>query len=50
MPALTTVRQPEQLLGAFAARILVERLQPDGMKAPGANHELPFEIVLRSST
>ena len=46
---LTTVRQPEFELGALAARTLVERLQPGGLKQPGRSLELRFEIVERSS-
>ncbi|MFI5002241.1 MAG: LacI family DNA-binding transcriptional regulator [Reyranellales bacterium] len=49
MPALTTVRQPEQEIGALAAEILIGRLRPNGLQAPGGNHRLPFEIVLRAS-
>jgi LacI family transcriptional regulator len=46
---LTTVRQPEFDLGALAARTLVERLQPCGLKPPGQSLELKFEIMKRSS-
>ncbi len=46
---LTTVRQPEFELGSLAARTLIERLQPGGLKAPGKSLELKFEIVERSS-
>jgi LacI family transcriptional regulator len=46
---LTTVRQPEFELGALAARTLIERLQPGGLKPPGRSLELKFEIVERSS-
>jgi LacI family transcriptional regulator len=46
---LTTVRQPEFDLGALAARTLVKRLQPGGLKAPGNSHELKFEIMKRAS-
>ncbi len=46
---LTTVRQPEFDLGALAARTLVERLQPGGLKPPGQSLELKFEIMKRSS-
>jgi LacI family transcriptional regulator len=46
---LTTVRQPEFELGALAARTLIERLQPGGLKHPGRSLELKFEIVERSS-
>src|SRR5882757_2493936 len=42
---LTTVRQPELDLGALAARTLLKRLQPGGLKAPGSSHELKFEIM-----
>jgi len=46
---LTTVRQPEFDLGALAARTLVERLQPGGLRPPGQSLGLKFEIVKRSS-
>ena len=46
---LTTVRQPQFDLGALAARTLVERLQPCGLKPPGQSLELKFEILKRSS-
>lgn len=46
---LTTVRQPEFELGALAARTLIERLQPGGLRAPGRSLELKFEIVERDS-
>jgi LacI family transcriptional regulator len=46
---LTTVRQPEFDLGVLAARTLVERLRPDGMKPASQSLELKFEIMKRSS-
>jgi len=46
---LTTVRQPEFDLGALAARTLVGRLQPGGLKPRGQSLELKFEIMKRSS-
>jgi len=46
---LTTVRQPEFELGSLAARTLIERLKPGGLKASGKSLELKFEIVERSS-
>jgi LacI family transcriptional regulator len=46
---LTTVRQPEFDLGALAARTLVERLQPGGLKLHGQSLKLKFEIMKRSS-
>ncbi|MFT4117685.1 LacI family DNA-binding transcriptional regulator [Bradyrhizobium sp.] len=46
---LTTVRQPEFDLGALAARTLVGRLQPGGLKPLGQSLELKFEIMKRSS-
>jgi LacI family transcriptional regulator len=46
---LTTVRQPEFELGALAARTLIDRLRPGGMKPPSRSLELKFEIVERSS-
>lgn len=46
---LTTVRQPEFELGALAAKVLVERLRPGGMKGAGRSLELKFEIIQRSS-
>ena len=46
---LTTVRQPEFDLGALAARTLVGRLQPGGLKPRGQSLELKFEIIKRSS-
>jgi len=46
---LTTVRQPEFDLGALAAKTLVRRLQPGGLKLSGKSHELKFEIMERSS-
>lgn len=46
---LTTVRQPEFELGALAARTLMERLEPGGMKPASQSLELEFEIVERSS-
>lgn len=47
--SLTTVRQPESDLGALAARTLIGRLQPGGLKPPGQSLELKFEIMKRSS-
>jgi LacI family transcriptional regulator len=49
MLGLTTVRQPEFELGALAARTLIERLQPGGLKSRGQSLELKFEIMKRSS-
>jgi LacI family transcriptional regulator len=46
---LTTARHPEFELGALAARTLIERLQPGGLKPPSRNLELSFEIIERSS-
>ena len=46
---LTTVRQPELELGALAAQLLIERLQPGGMESAGRSLEIKFEIVERSS-
>ena len=46
---LTTVRQPEFDLGALAARTLVERLRPGGLKPRGQSLELKYEIMKRSS-
>jgi LacI family transcriptional regulator len=46
---LTTVRQPELELGALAAQLLIERLQPGGMKSASRSLEIKFEIVERSS-
>jgi LacI family transcriptional regulator len=46
---LTTVRQPEFDLGTLAARTLVGRLQPGGLKPRGQSLELKFEIMKRSS-
>jgi LacI family transcriptional regulator len=46
---LTTVRQPEFDLGALAARTLIGRLQPGGLKPNGQSLELKFEIMKRSS-
>jgi LacI family transcriptional regulator len=47
---LTTVRQPELELGALAAQLLIDRLQPGGMKSASRSLEIKFEIVERSST
>jgi LacI family transcriptional regulator len=46
---LTTVRQPEFDLGALAARTLVDRLRPGGLKPRGQSLELKFEIMKRLS-
>jgi LacI family transcriptional regulator len=46
---LTTVRQPELDLGALAAKTLIKRLLPGGLRSPGRSHELKFEIMTRSS-
>ena len=46
---LTTVRQPEFQLGTLAAKVLIERLKPGGMIAPGQSLELKFEIITRTS-
>jgi LacI family transcriptional regulator len=46
---LTTVRQPEFDLGALAARTLVERLRPGGLKPRGRSLELKYEIMKRST-
>lgn len=49
MPALTTIRQPDQRLGALAVEILIRRLQPHGLAHDGEGHCLPYEIILRDS-
>ena len=46
---LTTVRQPEFELGSLAARTLIERLMPGGLKLPGRSLELALQIVERTS-
>jgi len=46
---LTTVRQPEFELGTLAAKVLIERLRPGGLKGAGQSRELKFEIIQRSS-
>src|SRR5260221_8994217 len=45
---LTTIRQPEFELGSLAARTLIKRLQPGGLKRPGRSLELEFELIERS--
>jgi LacI family transcriptional regulator len=46
-PRLTTVRQPLEMMGERAARLLVERVRHAGA---GAAHEVvPYEIVERES-
>jgi LacI family transcriptional regulator len=52
-PALTTVRQPVQKLGAAAADLLLSRLlrgSPDAWPTPAPQLILNHDIVLRSST
>jgi LacI family transcriptional regulator len=46
---LTTVRQPEFELGTLAAQVLIRRLQPNGLIAPGQSLELKFEMIRRAS-
>lgn len=46
---LTTVRQPDFELGAWAAKALIERLKPGGLEPPSRNLEWTFEIVERIS-
>ena len=47
-PALTSVRQDEQAIGAAAARLVIERLAgPPGV--PGRSLCLPYQIVERAS-
>ncbi len=47
-PALTTVAQPQRLLGTRAAELLFERLG-DAAGVKGRSNELPFELVVRES-
>jgi LacI family transcriptional regulator len=47
-PALTTVRQPMQTLGAEAARMLLSLMQGDALK--GTHLKLPTRLVLRGTT
>ena len=47
-PALTTVAQPQRLLGTRAAELLFERLG-DAVAVTGRSEELPFELVVRES-
>jgi len=47
-PALTTVAQPQRLLGTRAAELLFERLG-DSEAVVGRSEELPFELVIRDS-
>lgn len=47
-PALTTVAQFQDRLGARAAEVLLERLA-SGRSDPGHVEEMPFEIVIRAS-
>ena len=51
MPALTTIRQFRRLLGARAARLLLDRIT--GGDAPGQSGEVltvDVELVVRDST
>ena len=47
-PALTTVAQPQRLLGTRAAELLFERLG-SSTTSTGRSEELPFELVIRES-
>lgn len=47
-PALTTVAQPQRLLGARAAELLFERLGASTLVG-GRSEELPFELAIRES-
>lgn len=47
-PALTTVAQPQRLLGTRAAELLFERLGASAAVS-GRSEELPFELVIRES-
>lgn len=47
-PALTTVAQPQRLLGTRAAELLFERLG-DAVAVAGRSEELPFELIVRES-
>ncbi len=47
-PALTTVAQPQRLLGTRAAELLFERLG-DSAAVAGRSEELPFKLVIRES-
>jgi LacI family transcriptional regulator len=47
-PALSTVRQPMQVLGAEAARMLLELM--DGKTPPVTHVKLPTRLVPRDTT
>ncbi|WP_245440132.1 LacI family DNA-binding transcriptional regulator [Mesorhizobium sp. Z1-4] len=47
-PALTTVAQFQDKLGARAAEVLLDRLA-DSSTGPGRAEEMPFEIIVRDS-
>lgn len=47
-PSLTTVSQPQYLLGVTAMRLLLERVK--SIKAPISNIFLPHELIMREST
>lgn len=47
-PSLTTVAQPQKLIGSRAAELLFERLL-GSEQSSGRNEELPFELIIRDS-
>jgi LacI family transcriptional regulator len=47
-PALTTVAQFQDRIGARAAEKLIERLA-DGTSEPGQAEEMPYELIIRAS-
>ena len=48
-PGITVVRQPSELLGQTAARILFERLSKKNRGRSGRIKELPVELIVRGS-
>ena len=49
-PALTTIRQPVQELGAEAVEILIQPAYKTSVEAPEFRRELPYMLVERGST
>jgi LacI family transcriptional regulator, repressor for deo operon, udp, cdd, tsx, nupC, and nupG len=47
-PALTTIAQPTDAIGASCASILFDLIE--GGEAPDERHTLPHELVVRAST
>jgi LacI family transcriptional regulator len=48
IPSLTTVRQPLEEMGSFAANLLLQQIS--GSHVEASTHLLPGELIVRAST